>query len=197
MAKPPEKLYVVVRTAGNKNTLGNLCAYNPARSVFPSRQRQLDAWAYNYLTWGDHYIHDMEIEDHGNGLFFVVGTKWVGNPAYDQVADRASRNVYGRPGPAGPRYNVPYHLEQPVREMMKHPPQVWDNNPLTGFKIEKSVSRYSTSNKLWRILDPRGVEFEISTGCLEQIIEDATILKGGVIDAKCVWMSNKTLIVVP
>lgn len=72
-------------------------------------------------------------------------------------------------------------------------PQIWDNIPIRGFRIVKSVSRYSTSNKLWRVLDPRGVEFEITTGVLEQLIEDATILKGGEIDAECVWVTNKDL----
>ena len=190
--KPPKQLYVTARAQGeNEAPLGFLNAYEPGKAAFAKKRVTQEEWAIERM-----YINGAKIEDHGNGLFFVVGTKWVENPAYDSVADRASRNVYGRLSQTPP-YNVPYRLAQPVREMMKHPPQVWDNNPLTGFKIEKSVSRYSTSNKLWRILDPRGVEFEISTGCLEQIIEDATILKGGVIDAKCVWMSNKTLIVVP
>jgi hypothetical protein len=46
-------------------------------------------------------------------------------------------------------------------------------------------------------MDPRNVEFEITTGVLEQLIEDATILKGGAIDARCAWMANKNLVVVP
>jgi len=74
---------------------------------------------------------------------------------------------------------------------------VYDNAPMRGFKIENSVSRYSTSNKLWRILDPRGFELEISTACLETIIMSADIKKGGEIDAPCSWMSNKNLVVVP
>ena len=83
-----------------------------------------------------------------------------------------------------------------AKSLLKNPPAVWDNTPLTGFKIEKSVSRYSTSNQVWRILDPRNAEFEISTAVLEQIINDATILKGGVIDARCAWAANKNLVVV-
>lgn len=75
-------------------------------------------------------------------------------------------------------------------------PMVYDNDPLSGFKVQHSVSRYSTSNKLWRILDPRGFELEISTGCMETLIENATIFKGGLIDAQCVWASNKNLVVV-
>jgi len=83
-----------------------------------------------------------------------------------------------------------------IRRLADPQPQVWDNTPLTGFKVLNSVSRYSTANKLWRIMDPRGIEFEITTGCMETIINDATILKGGIIDAKCAWLSNKNLVVV-
>lgn len=90
------------------------------------------------------------------------------------------------------RKHIPF--DHPLDPMLA--PQVWDNVPLPGFKILKSVSRMSTSNKLWRILDPRGIQFEISTAILEQIIDDATILKGGKIDAKCAWMNSKNLVVV-
>jgi hypothetical protein len=71
---------------------------------------------------------------------------------------------------------------------------VWENLPLEGFRVVRSVSRMSTSNKVWRILDPRGVEFEISTGCFEDIIMNTTIVNG-VIQGKCLWMSNKSLVV--
>lgn len=74
-------------------------------------------------------------------------------------------------------------------------PMVYDNLPLSGFKIQRSVSRYSSSNKLWRVLDPRGFELEISTGCMDELIQSATIFKGGLIDAKCVWAGNKNLVV--
>lgn len=72
-------------------------------------------------------------------------------------------------------------------------PQIWDNDPISGFKILKSVSRYSTSNKVWRILDPRGIQFEITTGCLENIIMETAIIKGEMI-GKFVWAGNKNLI---
>ena len=82
-----------------------------------------------------------------------------------------------------------------VREIAEYQPQIWDNTPMSGFTITKSVSRYSTSNKLWRILDPRNVEFEITTACLEEIILNSTI-KNGVIQDPCVWVTSKNLIVV-
>jgi len=63
---------------------------------------------------------------------------------------------------------------------------VYDNIPLEGFKLGKSVSRWSTSNKLFRLEDPRGFTVEISTGNLEMLMRDVTIVKG-VIQGKCVW----------
>lgn len=74
-------------------------------------------------------------------------------------------------------------------------PAIWENTPLEGFRVVRSVSRMSTSNKVWRILDPRGVEFEISTGYFEDIIMNTTIVNG-VIQGKCLWMSNKNLVLV-
>lgn len=72
-------------------------------------------------------------------------------------------------------------------------PQIWDNDPIEGFKVMKTVSRYSTSNKLWRILDPRGCQFEISTQSFEDIVMNGTIINGE-IQGKCVWVSNKNLV---
>ena len=40
---------------------------------------------------------------------------------------------------------------------------------------------------VWRILDPRGFELEISSANLMGIIESVGILAGGVIDRNCVW----------
>lgn len=84
-----------------------------------------------------------------------------------------------------------------VGEFADPQPMIFDNVPLLGFKVQRSVSRYSTSNKLWRILDPRGYEFEITTGCMEELIQSTTIIKGGLIDARCAWASNKNLVAVP
>jgi hypothetical protein len=88
-------------------------------------------------------------------------------------------------------------VEVDVGEWADPQPMVYSNTPLPGFKVQHAISRYSTSNKLWRILDPRGFELEITTGCMETLIQNATIIKGGMIDAKCVWVGNKNLIVVP
>lgn len=57
-------------------------------------------------------------------------------------------------------------------------PIIVDNIPRQGFKVADTVSRYSTSNKLWRILDPYGFELEISTANMEELIYKSTLIKG-------------------
>jgi hypothetical protein len=168
MAKLPEKIFVVAKVDH----------YNPQLPP-PIPFGFLNAFEPNKSTWASKQNTQMKWAYASWGLQFVErnGVWW----------QFGTRNVW----------DGTKHRQEPVDEPLKFQPQTWDNTPLPGFKIEKSVTRYSTSNKVWRIIDPRQVEFEISTAVLEQIIQDATILKGGVIDAKCAWMSNKNLVVVP
>ncbi len=72
-------------------------------------------------------------------------------------------------------------------------PIIIDNVPISGFRIQKSVSRWSTSNKVWRILDPRGFELEISTDCMEDILMEGDVSKGEII-GQCVWRTAKILV---
>ena len=77
-----------------------------------------------------------------------------------------------------------WHEDVPVT---KYPTEnTYANVPTTGFKLGKSVTRYSTSNKLIRITDPRGFTVEISISCLATLLEDVTVEKG-VIKDECVW----------
>lgn len=172
--KIPKQLYVTARSQGaGLVPLGFLNSYEPGKVAFESKKNTQEKWAY----WEYSHIIDARVEMHGPDGW-VVGDEW----AYD------NSKQYGQPG---------YTYRVPVRKPLEFPPLIWDNTPMRGFKIEKSVSRYSTSNKLWRILDPRNVEFEITTLVLEQLIDDAGILKGGEIDAPCVWQANKNLVIVP
>lgn len=61
-----------------------------------------------------------------------------------------------------------------------------DNSPVSGFKVVDSVSRWSTSNKLFRILDPRGFIVEIPTGNLATLLNYVTIVNAVILD-DCVW----------
>jgi len=64
--------------------------------------------------------------------------------------------------------------------------EIIDNNPLTGFKISKEVRRWSTSNVVWRIEDPRGFELEISSGNMAYLISECVFNKG-VIEDELIW----------
>ena len=71
-----------------------------------------------------------------------------------------------------------------VKEYLQ--PRIISNVPMNGFQFVKSVTRYSTSNKVWRVLDPRGFELEISTANLEELMMDC-VIDHGIIKSTCVW----------
>ena len=145
--------------------LGFLNAYEPGLKSFEKKKVTQHDWAYG----GAFGYGAREAYEKNPGEWWLKGHKWVWNKEDS---------------------NVRVEYDEPMD--VKCQPRVWDNDPLTGFKILKSVSRYSTSNKLWRIMDPRGVEFEITTAVLEEIILNSTIINGEIQD-KCVWVTNKNL----
>ena len=53
-----------------------------------------------------------------------------------------------------------------------------DNKLCTGYSIVDNVSRYSTSNVVWRILHPRGFQIEITSGNLMHLIQECAISEG-------------------
>lgn len=57
-----------------------------------------------------------------------------------------------------------------------------ENKPTHGFKIVDAVSRYSTSNKKFRVEDPRGFELEIDVYNLLEIIEKHTVVQGAIME---------------
>lgn len=73
-------------------------------------------------------------------------------------------------------------------------PQIIDNVPMDGFRVQSMVSRSgSHNNKLWRILDPRGFELEIGSGAMEDLIMGGTIEKGMIVGT-CIWRTPKILV---
>lgn len=94
------------------------------------------------------------------------------------------------------QYNRPFNNGRtPVYTLAKYQPEICPNEPLEGFEIFEVATRYSTSNKYFRVKDPRGFVTEISAVSLLGIVLDGTI-SNGVIQNKCVWVSNKNLVVV-
>lgn len=61
-----------------------------------------------------------------------------------------------------------------------------DNTPTSGFYIGSSVSRWSTSNKLFRVKDPRGFQVEVPTDNIATLLHHTTVTNG-VVQEPCVW----------
>jgi hypothetical protein len=76
---------------------------------------------------------------------------------------------------------------------LEYAPQVWDNTPRNGFRLVDTVSRQVTSNKLFLVLDPRGMEFEVTAVSLFQILMNGSVVKGEIVEP-CVWMNSKNLV---
>ena len=61
-----------------------------------------------------------------------------------------------------------------------------ENLPTKNIYVASSVSRWSTSNKLFRVKDPRGFTVEIPTDNLATLLQYTTVING-VIQEECVW----------
>lgn len=73
-------------------------------------------------------------------------------------------------------------------------PSTFDNVLLSGYKIAKHIHRdhyWGGGNVVWRIVDPRGFEFEIESSNMSKILQCTDILSGE-IQGKCILgRSNK------
>lgn len=69
-------------------------------------------------------------------------------------------------------------------------PVLLDNIPQSGFTFEKSVSRWTTSNKWFTINDPRGFQLQIAADNLGDIILNSGVVKGE-LQGEYVWARNK------
>lgn len=170
MTKIPKQLYVTAKDSHPGQPDEPLLGFINAYEPGKAafEKKKLTQIGWSYHP---HNLFDFTLTE-GNGKYLVTGWKWAGSSA-------------------STRY------KEVVAKEPEFPPTIWDNDPLTGFKVLHSVGRHSTSNKLWRILDPRGIQLEITTACMAQLMQDTTILKGGIIESPCVWVSNKNLIVAP
>lgn len=143
--------------------LGFAQVYAPTTAAFANLKKTQDNWAYRDGMWARR-----------SGYEEIDGKIWTQEGAW-QTIDGESVWV------DGPRFMVPEHLQ----------PVVIDNVPLEGYKIQHMVSRYR-GNKLWRVLDPRGFELEITSGCFEDIVFSGVVDKGLII-GPCIWRTGKIL----
>ncbi len=66
---------------------------------------------------------------------------------------------------------------------------VLTNEPLSGFQVSKEVRRWSTSNVVWRIDDPRGFQLEISSNNMAYLLGFCTI-KQGAFEDELIWVRD-------
>jgi len=67
-----------------------------------------------------------------------------------------------------------------------HEYREFENVPMAGFQIVDSVSRWSTSNKWFRVVDPRNFQLEISADNIVKILTNSTVINGE-IQGDCIW----------
>jgi len=83
-----------------------------------------------------------------------------------------------------------------LRKDLKEMGEVYDNKPMTGFRLTDWSDRYITDNKVVRVLDPRGFELEIYIPNLMDIILNSEVDHGEIKD-ELVWLregSNNRLV---
>jgi len=174
--KPPKQLRVTFKDQieneydENWNIIGKIVLprlgfaqeYNPHVTTFAKRKHTQDEWAYS---------------DYQDSCFERDGKMWQNRRKRDKD---------------GLCYLHPAEYEEVmVSEHLQ--PIVIDNVPLEGFRIQKSIARGGRyNNKLWRVLDPRGFELEISTECFAEIVLSG-VVDEGVIKGACIWKTPKIL----
>ena len=79
------------------------------------------------------------------------------------------------------------HVRKEKPESLKE--KVIENTPREGFTLAEEVRRtyWGGGNVVWRIVDPAGFEFEISSANLARIITEVGLEPGGKIPGKCVY----------
>ena len=114
-----------------------------------------------------YYYFDIEYRQE-NGVWYQKGI------SYEFVNGKREQVQFDKPIPA------------------EYAPRIWDNVPLSGFKIIDTVNRYR-GNKLFKVLDPRGIEFEITVQSLFNLIQSGTISNGEIM-GECIWKHGKNLV---
>ena len=175
MRKFPKQLYITfipqtVQSGQAERLLGFASEFLPKAEGFKKKKAKQISWAYSNAS-GPATItinNDKEI---------VFASRFVRSIDNPQLVALDSKGAI-----ITEMYQVADHLQ----------PKIIENTPMNGFKIQKCISRNTSNNKLWRILDPRGFELEMSSQDLETLIFNSTIINGE-IQGKCMWHTEKKL----
>jgi hypothetical protein len=192
----PKQLYVTLKTErthpdGTRDLLGFMSPFDNT-SGFKKRQVSQLSWAYRNIPNLYHYTdatrsdrvnsgvdyHIYDIDDDGTFHFYML-TDEQGDPTPEEFG-----------GQQYLLYRKPKRTEIDL-EYLK--PRTFDNESLSGFQLTKSVRRvyWGGGNVVWRVLDPRGFELEISSSNLARILDCSTISKGVIMDS-CIWGRVRT-----
>lgn len=151
--------------------------YEPHTKAYPARVTTQDNWAYQEDVWN---------VDKTPAFFVKDGVYW----------SRIVTNQLKKGLPESARYDRNLDnfeivvKEGPMPDELQ--PRIIDNVVLEGFRIQHLVARHR-GNKLWRILDPRGFELEIGSGCFEDLVMTGAVDKGLII-GPCIWKTGKMLV---
>jgi len=74
----------------------------------------------------------------------------------------------------------------PIGNQQRGDEATYENIPVLGFTLGDSVSRWTTQNKLFEVVDPRGFMVQVATGNIALLLKHCTIVNG-VVQEECVW----------
>ena len=149
---------------------GFMHPHEPNVKTDAKRKHTQMAWAYGYDT----------VYQNDQGIWYQKGDKGK-RIVHDEINPKTGKNRYEY-------VSNPYDDPIPA----EYAPRIWDNVPLSGFKIVDTVNRYR-GNKLFKVLDPRGIEFEITVKSLFNLIQTGTVSNGEIM-GECIWKHGKNLV---
>ncbi|AMM43664.1 hypothetical protein FDG95_gp099 [Pectobacterium phage vB_PcaM_CBB] len=109
------------------------------------------------------------------------------------VADKEHTKAFQEAKRKADAWATPYHRHGQTNPDPGMEAIYVDNTPRKGFRMVTNVSRYSTSNVVWRIMHPEGFEFEITSDNLCDLLETNTIIEGEFQD-EMFFTHNKKLV---
>jgi len=198
-----DKLYVVKREqCRNGNPLGFMTPYTND-AAFRKRRTTMLNWAYKerYYHSGNYSANDWwSYHQQRNNyyqpspIFYIVSKdgnvvecfRWEKDETLPPITDIREK-FKGYSGHDLPESVPAYRLDK-LADDETYAPQILDNAPQENFQFTREVRRtyWGGGNVVWRVLDPRGFELEISSSNLAKIIDCSTISEGIIKDA-CVW----------
>lgn len=133
----------------------------------------------------------MEVIKIHKQLWYVVAPDREDSLAYmthyedNEAFNKRKSTGLGWASPSNTKWN-PETRKHEVIDVKIPEEKIIDNLPIKGIYIGSSVSRWSTSNKLFRVKDPRGFTIEVPTDNIATLLHLTTVVNG-VVQEECVW----------